>query len=65
MVSETYYQKKKPEFKIRYEKVKIEKKTHASHKNYYENYYKLWCKQGITETELKTQLKDFTQQYSK
>lgn len=63
MVGETYYQRKKPEFKIRYEKVKLEKQTHAEHKNYYTNYYKLWCRPTLTDEELKQELREFSQKY--
>lgn len=60
---ETYYQKSKHQFKIRYEKVKEEKKTHTKNEDYYHNYYKLWCKPNLTDEQRKHELKEFTKKY--
>ena len=60
---DTYYSQHKHQFKIRYEKVKEEKQTHAKNNDYYYNYYKLWCKPNLTDDERKRELKEFAEKY--
>tara|TARA_R110000803_G_scaffold6137_3_gene20009 strand:- start:145 stop:339 length:195 start_codon:yes stop_codon:yes gene_type:complete len=51
MPVESYYQKNKPDFKLRYIKTKHDKEIADYHADYYKQSYLIWCDATLTEEE--------------
>tara|TARA_R110000824_G_scaffold29764_1_gene98677 strand:+ start:1792 stop:2001 length:210 start_codon:yes stop_codon:yes gene_type:complete len=61
MPTESYYQKNKPDFKLRYIKTKREKETAECHAEYYKQSYFIWCDNALTQEEKIIKFKELGQ----